>query len=325
MIGHRCVAMRGAERRDDARRMVVGAGEDRRRACVVARMEGVCVLDVRRRWDGVKALVWLIVMGRSPGYTLRMPLLDAANLLKRYAGRAVVDGVSFHVERSEIVGLLGRNGAGKTTSFRMVIGMIDADGGTVVFDGKDISGLPMYRRARLGMGYLSQEPSVFSRLTVEQNILAILEVTSLPRREHGRRCAELLEQFHLTHKADQQARTCSGGERRKLEIARALVTNPRLVLLDEPFSGVDPLAVEDLQREIRRLEDMGISVLITDHNVQQTLKVCDRAYIINEGKVLREGAPRDLINDPMVRQAYLGSMFRGDEFDDAARAEGAVR
>ena len=252
-----------------------------------------------------------------------MHLLDASNLLKRYGDRTVVDGVSFRIDRSEIVGLLGRNGAGKTTSFRMVIGMIDADGGSVRFDGKDVTGLPMYRRARLGMGYLSQEPSVFSRLTVEQNLIAILEISSLPRRDRRRRCRELLEQFHLTHKADQQARTCSGGERRKLEIARALVTNPRLVLLDEPFSGVDPLAVEDLQQEIRRLEDMGISVLITDHNVQQTLRVCDRAYIINEGRVLREGTPRDLINDPMVRQAYLGSMFRGDEFDDDRARLGA--
>ena len=254
-----------------------------------------------------------------------MPLLEADSLVKRYAGRTVVDGVSFHVEKSEIVGLLGRNGAGKTTSFRIVIGMIDADGGAVRFDGRDVSVLPMYRRARLGMGYLSQEPSVFSRLTVEENLLAILEVTSTRRQDRRRRCAELLDQFHLTHKAGEQARTCSGGERRKLEIARALVTNPRLVLLDEPFSGVDPLAVEDLQHEIRRLEDMGISVLITDHNVQQTLRVCDRAYIINEGRVLREGTPRDLINDPMVRQAYLGSMFRGDEFDDPAERRPARR
>ncbi len=243
------------------------------------------------------------------------PLLEASHLVKRFGQRTVVADVSIHVDKAEIVGLLGRNGAGKTTSFRMVIGMLDADAGRVVFDGRDVSGLPMYMRARLGMGYLSQEPSVFSRLTVEQNILAILEITTLSKADRRRRCDELLNQFHLTHKAHHQARTCSGGERRKLEIARALVTQPRLILLDEPFSGVDPLAVEDLQREIRRLEDMGIAVLITDHNVQQTLKVCDRAYIINEGHVLREGSPRDLINDPMVRQSYLGSMFRGDEFD----------
>lgn len=244
-----------------------------------------------------------------------MSLLATHRLRKSYSGRAVVDGVSFHVDTAEIVGLLGRNGAGKTTSFRMTIGMIDADGGRVVFDGKDVSRLPMYRRARRGMGYLSQEPSVFQRLSVEKNLLAILETLPVSNSYRKERCAELLERFGLTRKAKDQARTCSGGERRKLEIARALVTNPQLILLDEPFSGVDPLAVEDLQREIRRLREMGIAILITDHNVQQTLRVCDRAYIINEGKVLREGTPRELINDEMVKRSYLGSMFRGDEFD----------
>ena len=244
-----------------------------------------------------------------------MSLLATHRLRKAYGGRTVVDGVSFHVDTAEIVGLLGRNGAGKTTSFRMTIGMIDADGGKVVFDGKDVSKLPMYRRSRRGMGYLSQEPSVFQRLSVEKNLMAILETLPVSSRYKRERCAELLERFGLTHKAKDHARTCSGGERRKLEIARALVTNPQLILLDEPFSGVDPLAVEDLQREIRRLRDMGIAILITDHNVQQTLTVCDRAYIINEGKVLREGTPRELINDELVRRSYLGSMFRGDEFD----------
>lgn len=245
-----------------------------------------------------------------------MSLLLANNLSKAYASRRVVDGVSIRVEQAEIVGLLGRNGAGKTTSFRMVMGMIDSDGGTVHFNGRDVSRLAMYRRARLGMGYLSQEPSIFQRLTVEQNLLAILETTPLRRRERTARCAALLDQFGLEHKAREPARTCSGGERRRLEIARALVTEPRLILLDEPFSGVDPLAVEDLQKEIRRLAEMGIAILITDHNVQQTLRVCHRAYIINEGKVLREGTPRELINDEMVKRSYLGSLFRGDEFDD---------
>ncbi len=244
------------------------------------------------------------------------PLLQAQSLVKRYNGRAVVDGVSLRVEASEIVGLLGRNGAGKTTSFRMVIGMIDPDAGRIRLRGRDVTRLPMFRRARLGMGYLSQEPSVFSRLTVEQNLLAILETRPLSPRARRRRCAELLEQYGLTHKAHDLARTCSGGERRKLEIARALVSEPALILLDEPFSGVDPIAVEDLQREIRRLSDMGIAVLITDHNVQQTLRVCHRAYVIDEGKVLREGPPRQLINDELVRRTYLGSLFRGDEFDD---------
>ena len=245
-----------------------------------------------------------------------MPLLQVQNLQKAYSGRTVVGGVSFHVDESEIVGLLGRNGAGKTTCFRMTIGMIESDGGKVIFDGRDVSGLPMYQRARLGMGYLSQEPSVFQRMTCEQNLLAILETLPISRPERKARAAELLEQFRLTHKARQQARTCSGGERRKLEIARALVTEPKLILLDEPFSGVDPIAVEDLQREIRTLTQRGIACLITDHNVQQTLRVCDRAYIIDEGKKFAEGTPRELINDEMVKRVYLGGLFRGDEFDD---------
>jgi lipopolysaccharide export system ATP-binding protein len=246
-----------------------------------------------------------------------VPLLETVNLRKAFAGRVVVNDVSFHVDRAEIVGLLGRNGAGKTTSFRMTIGMIDADAGRVYLDGDEVTGLPMFRRARLGMGYLSQEPSIFTRMSVEQNLLAILETLKLGRAERHTRASELLAQFGLTHKARDAARTCSGGERRKLEIARSLVTRPRLILLDEPFSGVDPIAVEDLQGEIRRLAEQGIACLITDHNVQQTLRVCDRAYIIDEGKVLAEGTPRELINNEMVRRAYLGSLFRGDEFDDA--------
>lgn len=244
-----------------------------------------------------------------------MPLLDAANLKKSYGGRVVVNDVSFGVESAEIVGLLGRNGAGKTTSFRMTIGMIAPDAGRVFFDGKEITRLPMFKRARLGMGYLSQEPSAFHRMTCEQNLLAILETMPYKRAERKRIAAGLLEQFGLSHKAREQARTCSGGERRKLEIARALVTKPRLILLDEPFSGVDPIAVEDLQREIVALSDRGIAVLITDHNVQQTLRVCHRAYIIDEGRKFAEGTPRDLINDELVRRVYLGTLFRGDEFD----------
>lgn len=245
-----------------------------------------------------------------------MPLLQTHNLEKSFQGRRVVEGVSFTVGAAEIVGLLGRNGAGKTTSFRMTIGMIDADGGKVVFDSSDVSDLPMYKRARLGMGYLSQEPSIFQRLTCEQNLLAILETLPINRKERKRRAAELLDQFGLTHKAKEQARTCSGGERRKLEIARSLITEPKLILLDEPFSGVDPIAVEQLQAEIKKLAEGGIAFLITDHNVQQTLRVCDRAYIINEGKVFAEGTPKQLINDEMVKRTYLGSLFRGDEFDE---------
>lgn len=225
-----------------------------------------------------------------------------------------MDGVSFQVESGEIVGLLGRNGAGKTTSFRMAIGMISPEGGSVEFDGRDVTAEPMYQHARAGMGYLAQEPSVFQRLTCEQNLLAILETLPHTRAERHARCEALLEQFGLTHKRSDEARTCSGGERRRLEIARALVTEPRLILLDEPFAAVDPHTVEELQGEVRRLADAGIGILVTDHNVQQTLRICDRAYIIHEGRNLREGAPKDIINDPMVRDAYLASTFRGDEF-----------
>ncbi len=244
-----------------------------------------------------------------------MVLLETKSLVKQYSGRTVVDGVSITVHEREIVGLLGRNGAGKTTTFRMTIGMVTPDGGAVVFEGRDISKMPMYQRARLGMGYLSQEPSVFQRLTVERNLLAILETMSLTRRNRHRRANELIIQFGLNHVRRQQARLLSGGERRKLEIARALVTNPSLILLDEPFSGVDPIAVEDLQKEIFRLQDKGISILITDHNVERTLEVVNHAYIINEGKVLAYGEPKELINNPLVRKAYLGHTFQGDEFD----------
>lgn len=244
-------------------------------------------------------------------------LLDCRDLVMAYSGRVVVNRVCFHVGKAEIVGLLGRNGAGKTTSFRIAVGMVVPKGGQVLLNGEDVSREPMYRRAQRGLGYLSQENSVFVRLTVEQNLLAILEVVAgLNRRDRLRRAAELMDQFGLAKLARQEARTLSGGERRKLEIARALITKPAIILLDEPFSGVDPIAVQDLQREILRLKnDRGLSILLTDHNVRETLAVTDRSYIIHEGKVLRDGAPRDLVNDPMVRNAYLGETFRGDEFD----------
>ncbi len=245
-----------------------------------------------------------------------MILLEVNNLVKKYSGRAVVDHVSFTVGQGEIVGLLGRNGAGKTTSFRMTIGMVTPNEGKVIFDGEDVTRIPMYQRARRGMGYLSQEPSIFQRLTVEQNIMAILETMQLSKIARKQRCEQLLEQFGIAHVARQLAKTLSGGERRKLEIARALVSNPTMILLDEPFSGVDPIAVEDLQREIRGLKDRGISVLLTDHNVRETLNVTDRSYIMDSGKVMREGPPRDLIKDELVRRTYLGSTFRGDEFDE---------
>lgn len=245
-------------------------------------------------------------------------LLEAKNLIKTYSGRTVVQSVNFHVDRGEIVGLLGRNGAGKTTSFRMTVGMVKPDGGEVLFNNDPITDLPMYKRTQKGIGYLSQESSIFVRLTVEKNLLAILELMpGLTSTERKKRAHELMDQFGLMKNARQEARTLSGGERRKLEIARALVTQPAIILLDEPFSGVDPIAVQDLQREILHLRGkMGISFLITDHNVRQTLEVTDRSYIIHEGKVLREGSPRELINDPLVRDTYLGSTFRGDEFDN---------
>ncbi|MCO6436830.1 MAG: LPS export ABC transporter ATP-binding protein [Phycisphaerae bacterium] len=246
------------------------------------------------------------------------PLLEARGLVKRYDRRAVVDGLSFHVSNAEIVGLLGRNGAGKTTTFRMTVGMIDPEEGSVSFGGRDVTSLPMYKRAQLGMGYLSQEPSIFQRLSVEENLLAILEtMRNLSRRERKEKALHLLEQFGLTVQRRQQARTLSGGERRKLEIARALVTDPKLIMLDEPFSGVDPKAVEDLQEEILRLKrERGIAILLTDHNVRETLRVTDRSYIINDGVRLAEGRPRDLVRDALVRETYLGNSFRGDEFDE---------
>ena len=242
-------------------------------------------------------------------------MLVANNLVKSYNGKRVVDEVSFSVEPGEIVGLLGRNGAGKTTSFRMVIGMITPESGSVACLGEDVTYLPMYKHARRGIGYLSQEPSVFQRLSVRDNLMAILETTSMDSEARKRRCDSLLEQFGLVSKSHDLARTCSGGERRRLEIARAMITEPRLLLLDEPFAAVDPHTVEELQSEVRKLAKEGIAILVTDHNVQQTLRICDRAYILHEGRNLREGDPKSIINDPAVREAYLASTFRGDEFD----------
>ncbi len=244
-----------------------------------------------------------------------MTLLETRKLVKTYSGRTVVNEVSISVEQRCTVGLLGRNGAGKTTTFRMVVGMIVPDGGTVVFEGTDITRLPMFRRARLGMGYLSQEPSVFQRLTVRDNLHAILETMSITRKERTERADSLIERFGLTEVVGSQARFLSGGERRKLEIARAMVTNPSLILLDEPFSGVDPITVEELQHEIRRLSASGVSILITDHNVERTLEVVDKAYIIDHGKVIAHGSPKQIVQNELVRKSYLGSTFRGDEFD----------
>jgi lipopolysaccharide export system ATP-binding protein len=242
-------------------------------------------------------------------------LLETKNLVKRFSGRTVVNGVSISVEKQSIVGLLGRNGAGKTTSFRMCIGMIIPDEGEVVFNDESIGHLPMFKRARKGMGYLSQEPSVFQRLSVKDNLLAILETMNLSSRQRKAKAEELAERFALTEVYKSQARFLSGGERRKLEIARAMVTNPSLILLDEPFSGVDPIAVEELQKEIDALHKSGVSILITDHNVERTLEVVDKAYILDHGSVIASGKPAEIIKDELVIKSYLGKTFKGDEFD----------
>jgi lipopolysaccharide export system ATP-binding protein len=241
-------------------------------------------------------------------------LLEADSLVKSYNGRTVVDHVSYEVAEREIVGLLGQNGAGKTTSFRMTVGMITPQGGHVRFSGHDVTTLPMYQRARQGMGYLSQEPSVFQRLSVADNLLAICETMPFTRTERRQIVEDLLHQFGLTKVRNNPAKKVSGGERRKLEIARALITRPKLILLDEPFSGVDPIAVESLRQEIIRLRESGIAILLTDHNVHETLRVTDRSYVIHEGKVICSGTPAQLVNDPRARQMYLGNTFRGDEF-----------
>lgn len=245
-----------------------------------------------------------------------MTLLETCGLVKRYSGRIVVNEVSITIERQAIVGLLGRNGAGKTTSFRMIMGMVTPNSGSVLFEDRDITRLPMYKRARLGIGYLSQEPSIFQRLSVRDNLLAILETMSISRAERYRMANMLIERFALTEVAHSQGRFLSGGERRKLEIARAMVTNPSLILLDEPFSGVDPIAVQDLQDEIRRLVASGVSILVTDHNVERTLEVVDKAYIIDHGRVIGAGTPAEIIRNEVVINSYLGNTFEGDEFDD---------
>jgi lipopolysaccharide export system ATP-binding protein len=244
-----------------------------------------------------------------------MNLLETQGLVKEYSGRAVVNGVSVEIAQRSIVGLLGRNGAGKTTTFRMIMGMITPTQGKVIFEGVDIAELPMYKRARLGMGYLSQEPSIFQRLSVRDNLYAILETMAITNQERNQRADSLIERFGLTEVVESQGRFLSGGERRKLEIARAMVTEPSLILLDEPFSGVDPITVQDLQQDIKHLVASGVSILITDHNVERTLEVVDKAYIIDHGKVLAEGTPSEIIQNETVKKAYLGNTFDGDEYD----------
>ena len=236
-------------------------------------------------------------------------LLHTEGLVKTYGGRRVVDGVSINVKRGEVVGLLGPNGAGKTTTFYMTVGLVRPNDGKVFFDGKDVTHTPMHKRARLGIGYLSQEPSVFRKLTVEENILAILETLPLSDEEQKFRLDYLLEELDIEPLRKNKAYTLSGGERRRLEITRALVTAPKLMLLDEPFSGVDPIAVYEVQQIIAELKRKGLGILVTDHNVRETLSIVDRAYLICEGKVEREGTSEFLINDPKSRELYLGPRF----------------
>jgi len=243
------------------------------------------------------------------GSSDQAPVIHTDKLVKIYGGRKVVNEVDIRVNRHEIVGLLGANGAGKTTTFYMITGLIQPNEGHVYFDGGEITSMPMFERARLGMGYLAQEPSIFRRLSVEDNIKAILETLPLSKGAKAERLTKLLDDLKITKLAKQKAYTLSGGERRRLEIARALVTEPAVLLLDEPFSGVDPKAVNDVQEIILELKERGLGILITDHNVRETLHVTDRSYIIFEGKVLREGSQDFLINDPVSRDLYLGDRF----------------
>ncbi len=238
-----------------------------------------------------------------------MSLLRTDQLVKQYRKRRVVDGVSITVEAGEVVGLLGPNGAGKTTTFNMVVGVVKPDAGDVLFKEQPVTAKPMHQRARLGMGYLTQEPSVFRKLTVEQNILAILETCRMGRAERRTRLQYLLEELDLTSLSRSIAYQLSGGEKRRLEITRALVTSPQLLMLDEPFSGIDPIAVYEVQKIIRRLRDRGLGILITDHNVRETLKLVDRAYLIHKGGVVYEGTADQLVNDPRAREIYLGPDF----------------
>ncbi|HEX3869199.1 MAG TPA: LPS export ABC transporter ATP-binding protein [Pirellulales bacterium] len=236
-----------------------------------------------------------------------MPVLEVQGLVKIYGRRRVVDGVNFNVDRGEIVGLLGPNGAGKTTSFRMACGMIGPDAGKVTLNDIDVTAWPMYRRAREGgMGYLAQESSVFRKLTVEKNLLGMMEMLGMERRERRRRCDELLERFDITKLRKSIAMTLSGGERRRLEIARCLVSDPRLILFDEPFTGIDPVTIASIQLIIRSLRDAGISILITDHQVRETLQITDRSYVIRSGVVLCHGSPNEVLQNPEARKYYFG-------------------
>lgn len=242
-------------------------------------------------------------------------ILESRHLVKRYRKRTVVNEVSVQVRRGEIVGLLGPNGAGKTTSFYMVVGLIKPDSGRIYLDDQDITPMPMYKRARLGIGYLSQEASVFRNLTVRENLQAVLEFFDTPKAEIHRRADALIEEFRLETVADTKGYSLSGGERRRTEIARALITQPGFLLLDEPFAGVDPIAVEDIQSIVKSLREKGIGILITDHNVHETLAITDRAYLMFEGRILMEGNAHHLAEDPEARRLYLGTSFKLDRYE----------
>jgi len=239
-----------------------------------------------------------------------MHLLEIKGLSKSYDGREVVKGVDILVKRGEIVGLLGPNGAGKTTTFYMVVGVVSPNRGEIVFDNNDITKLPIHERARFGIGYLSQEASVFRKLSVEENIMAVLETLPIGKKERSSRLEVLLDELNIAHLAKNKAYTLSGGERRRLEITRALVTNPSFILLDEPFSGIDPIVVNEAQEIIKELKERGLGILLTDHNVRETLSITDRAYLIADGKILISGTAEQLINDPQARSIYLGEKFR---------------
>lgn len=245
---------------------------------------------------------------------MKQSVLKASNLVKEYGKRAVVDNVSVSVKEGEIVGLLGPNGAGKTTIFYMITGMIKANSGEIYMDNEDISGKPMYKRARMGVGYLPQEASVFRRMTVYQNIYAVLEFMGLDSTERDDKARKLMKEFGLTHIENSKGFVLSGGERRRTEIARAIATDPKFILLDEPFAGIDPIAVEDIMKIVARLKERGIGVLITDHNVHETLSIVDRAYIIIEGKIFKQGSAHELAEDEQVRKLYLGESFKLDRY-----------
>lgn len=238
-----------------------------------------------------------------------MHTLEVSGLRKRYNGKAVVNDISLTISSGEVVGLLGPNGAGKTTTFYMVLGLIRPDTGKIVLDGEDLSDAPMYKRARKGIGYLPQEPSIFRKLNVEENILSVLELTDSDRKSRQARLESILQEFGITHIAKHQGHHLSGGERRKVEIARAIAVDPAFILLDEPFAAIDPLAVNDLKNTLRQLTSKGIGLIITDHNVRETLSITDRAYIINEGRILAHGIPDKLISDELVKRSYLGEGF----------------